>query len=227
MSATRPAALVLADGAPPTRRELDAAWPGWDEGIDLVIAADGGARLADSLGLAIDRWVGDGDSLGEAGIADLQERGIPVDLEPADKDTSDTELGLLAALAAGARSVRILGALGGPRPDHALANVALLGHPAADGRDLAILDPAARIRLLCGPDARLDLPGRIGDVVSLIPLETTTGVTTTGLEFPLDDATLGFGPARGISNVRVASSAAVTIGRGRLLVVEAPARLSP
>ena len=137
-------ALVLADGTAPTRPQLDAAWPGWDEDVDLVVAADGGARMADGLGLRIDRWVGDGDSLGSDGLAELRRRGVAVSLESVDKDATDTELALEAALAAGARSVVILGALGGPRPDHALANVALLGHPSGSGRDLAILDPSAR-----------------------------------------------------------------------------------
>lgn len=219
-------ALVLADGATPTRVGLDIAWPEWDHGVDLVIAADGGARLADALGLPIDQWVGDGDSLGAAGVAALRERGVKADLEPTDKDTSDTELAVLAALAAGAGSIIILGALGGPRPDHALANVALLGHPAALGHELTILDPSARVRLLSGPDTRLILAGRIGDIVSLIPLETTIGVTTTGLRFGLVNATLTFGPARGISNVRDVPSATVALKSGRLLVVEAPARLS-
>lgn len=221
-----PRTLVLADGAPPTRRALDEAWPGWDEGIGMVVAADGGARLADALGFRIHRWVGDGDSLGPEGVAALRRRGLQVDLEPTDKDTSDTELALLAALAAGPGPVTILGALGGPRPDHALANVVLLGHPATAGRDVTILDPAARIRLLSGPDASLVLAGRPGDTVSLIPLETATGVATTGLQFALDGATLAFGPARGISNVRLGSTATVAIATGRLLVVEAPATLT-
>ena len=219
-------ALVLADGAPPTRAALDESWPGWDDDIDLVIAADGGSRLADALGLPIDHWVGDGDSLGAEGVADLRRRGVAVQLEPVEKDSSDTELALLAAVGAGAEAVTILGALGGPRPDHALANVALLGLPAAAGRDLRILDPSARIRLLAGPNGTAAIPGRVGDLVSLIPLETTTGVTTTGLRYALDGATLAFGPARGISNIRDASSATVSLVRGRLLIVEAPARLS-
>ena len=57
-------ALILADGdarpapssTPPGRAGTSA--------IGLVVAADGGARLAGPLGVAIDRWVGDGDSLG-------------------------------------------------------------------------------------------------------------------------------------------------------------------
>jgi thiamine pyrophosphokinase len=220
-------ALVLADGDAPSRAELDLAWPGWDSEADFVVAADGGARLADALGLRIDRWVGDGDSLGADGVADLRRRGIDVRLEPTDKDATDAELALLAAIDAGAAAIVVLGALGGPRPDHALANVALLGHPAAAGREVTLLDASARIRLLAGPAARMALPGNVGDLVSLIPLEMAGGVTTTGLRFALTDATLPFGPARGISNVRTAATAAVAIERGRLLVVEVPATLAP
>lgn len=224
-------ALILADGERPTRAALDAAWPGWAAHVDLVIAVDGGARLADALGLPIDRWVGDGDSLGPEGLAAVRARGVAVDVAPTDKDESDTELGLLAAADAGATSITLLAALGGARPDHAQANIALLGHPAAAGRSLEILDPRARIRLLAGepgegPGAtRMDLPGRLGGIVSLIPLATTTGVTTTGLRYPLEDETLTVGPARGISNVREAAVATVTIRSGRLLVIEAPATL--
>ena len=64
-------AVVLADGAAPTRLALDTAWPGWDDGVDLVVAADAGARHATALGLRLDRWVGDGDSIDPA---DLQTR---------------------------------------------------------------------------------------------------------------------------------------------------------
>jgi thiamine pyrophosphokinase len=56
-------AIVLAGGAVPARADLDAAWPGWDAGLDTVVAADGGARHASALGLAVDHWVGDGDSI--------------------------------------------------------------------------------------------------------------------------------------------------------------------
>lgn len=231
-------ALVLADGDPPTRTALDDAWPGWDTDIDLVVAADGGARLADALGLRIDHWVGDGDSLGPEGIQSLRARGVTVAVASRDKDQSDTELGLEAAVRAGATRITVLGALGGLRPDHALANVAMLGHPAGIGREVEILDPRARIRLLAARAGavgshverldveRLDLSGRIGDLVSLIPLEDVQGASTRGLRFPLDEATLPTGRSRTLSNVRVSATAQVSLRVGRLLVVEAPARFS-
>lgn len=223
-------ALVLADGDSPTREALDSAWPGWAVGIDLVVAADGGARLADALGLRIDAWVGDGDSLGTAALDRLRDGGVPIDLSPEDKDASDAELGLVAAIRAGAKDVTILGALGGPRLDHALANVVLLAHPAAAGCAVRLLDGGARVRLLTapGPAGRpvsIQLAGRIGDLVSLVPMGDVAGVTTAGLRYPLADESLPAGPARGLSNIRATSPAEVRIRAGRLLVVEVPATL--
>ena len=220
-------ALVLADGTAPSRSGLDAAWPGWSDGIGLVVAADGGARLAPALGLRIDRWVGDGDSLGEAGVAELRATGIPVDQARLDKDESDTELAVRVALDAGASEVTILGALGGLRFDHALANVALLALPARLGCPARLLGPEARVRLLIGP-GELDLGGRVGDIVSLLPLGADVeGVVTSGLRYPLRDEPLQAGPARGLSNVRAATEARVAIRSGRLVVVEIPGTLAP
>jgi thiamine pyrophosphokinase len=224
-------ALILADGDGPARDELDAAWPGWDLGIGLVVAADGGARLADRLRVAIDLWVGDGDSLGEDDIAALVARGVPIERTRPDKDESDTELAVAAALRLGADGIVIVGALGGPRIDHALANIGLLAMPELAGRTAIILDDRSRVSLLSapGPDGHAvarALPGRPGDVVSLLPLgHGVEGVTTRDLAYPLADEPLPPGPARGLSNRRVGRDAGVVLRRGLLLIVESPATL--
>jgi thiamine pyrophosphokinase len=216
-------AIVLADGDAPSRRSLDAAWPGWDADVTLVVAADGGARIGAPLGLVIDRWVGDGDSLGAGEVAALRGGGVRVDVASPDKDESDTELALRAALDAGADDIVLLGAIGGGRIDHALANIGLLADAALAGRSLTILGPDGRIRLLRGPGS-IDLSGRVGDLVSLLPFGADVeGVVTEGLRYPLRDEVLAAGPARGLSNVRIAPEARVTVRSGRLLVVETPA----
>ena len=226
MSAPAGRAIVLADGDAPDRAALDATWPGWDEGVAIVVAADGGARHAPGLDLRIDRWVGDGDSFPAADLDALRAAGVPVDLVPAEKDESDTELALRAAVEAGAVAVTVLGALGGPRLDHALANIALLAHPALGGRTAELLDGRSRVRLLRGP-ATLPLDGPVGDLVSLIPSGgDADGVRTEGLRYALHDESLVLGTARGLSNVRVAERASVAIRGGAILVVETPATLS-
>jgi thiamine pyrophosphokinase len=220
-------AVVLADGAGAARQALNQAWPGWADGIELVVAADGGARLADPLGLSIDRWVGDGDSIEPDRLARLRAAGVPVRVVSRDKDESDTELALLEAIGAGAEDVTIIGALGGPRFDHSMANVGLLAHQALGGRPARLLDAATRVTLLRGPGtARLD--GRPGDLVTLLPFGgSAEGVVTDGLRYPLSGETLDPGPSRGLSNVRLGAAAEVRLRAGRLLVIETPATLRP
>ena len=224
-------ALILADGDAPSRSQLDVAWPGWDADVGFVIAADGGARHAPGLGVAIDLWVGDGDSIGAETLAALEAAGVPIERSPSDKDESDTELAVRAAIRLGQTGVVILGALGGARIDHALANIGLLAMPDLAGRSATILDARSRIGLIQAPGSdggavELRLPGRSGDVVSLLPMGAgVDGVTTHGLAYPLTDEPLPAGPARGLSNMRIAADALVVVRRGSLLVVECPATL--
>jgi thiamine pyrophosphokinase len=227
-------ALVLADGESADRPALDRAWPGWDASIDLVVAADGGARLARELGLGIDRWVGDGDSLDVAEIEALRSENIAMDEVRPDKDESDTELALLAAIGSGATDVTILGALGGPRLDHALANVDLLAHPGIGDAEIRLLGGSSRVSIIVARPSAAENPesatgepvtrrfaGAVGDLVSLLPLsETVRGVTTEGLRYALQDEPLLLGPARGLSNVRTGSIATISIRSGRLLVID-------
>jgi thiamine pyrophosphokinase len=227
-------ALILADGDVDSRAALDAAWPGWADGIVLVVAADGGARHAAALGLRIDRWVGDGDSTDSAELARLRDLGADVELHDRDKDESDTELAINAAIAAGADAVTVLGAFGGARLDHALVNVTLLAHPALGDRPASLLSASARVRLAqtTAKDASslpltVDLGGRVGDTVSIIPFGVDgVGIRTAGLRYPLRDETLVLGSARGLSNVRLAADASFVLRGGAVLVVETPATLS-
>ena len=208
-------------GRPSTRRG-----PGWDDGVDRVIAADGGYARALGLGLNPDALVGDLDSLDPALVRAAEAAGVRVRRASTDKDESDAELALLEAVDAGATRVTVLGAFGGPRLDHALANVWLLAHPRLAGIDLALLDATARVVLVTAPGldgsaVTRSLPGRTGAIVSLLPFGgDVAGVTTSGLRYPLRDEPLRSGPARGLSNVRIAQGALVTLRAGRLLVVE-------
>lgn len=221
-------AIILADGDVPSRRLLDEAWPDWADGTELVVAADGGAQHAAGLDLAIDLWVGDGDSVDAAQLALLEAGGVRLHRVPTDKDATDTELAIEIALGAGAHRLAIVGALGGARLDHALANVLLLATVPA-GVDAVLYDGrASRISLMAAPD-RDGLPvgrsftGRMGDIVSLIPIDgAASGVTTQGLRFPLAGEALELGRTRGVSNVRTAESALVGLESGRLLVIETP-----
>ena len=83
----------------------------------LVIAADGGAAKALAAGLRPDVVIGDGDSLPEVEREHLEAIGVEVRRADVDKDESDSELCLLAALEAEATLITFFGALGGERPE--------------------------------------------------------------------------------------------------------------
>jgi thiamine pyrophosphokinase len=206
--------VVVASGA------IEPADAAWLDTADLVIAADGGASSLERMGRAPDRLVGDLDSTDADLVERLRDRGVTIDRHPTDKDASDTELALEAAVAAGATELVLLGALGGQRLDHELANLLLLADAAFAEVDLRLVRGTTTARVLHGGSV-LDLDGAPGAIVSLLPLaDDAVGVTTDGLRWPLADATLHAGRSRGLSNEVVAVPASVRLREGTLLVVE-------
>ena len=94
--------------------------------------------------------VGDMDSADAARVEAVAAAGVPVIRTSSDKDESDTELAVLEAVRLGATRITVLGALGGPRLDHELANVWLLALDDLGGVPTALLDERVRVTLLGG-----------------------------------------------------------------------------
>jgi thiamine pyrophosphokinase len=188
---------------------------------DLLIAADGGARLLEAMGRRPDILVGDLDSIDPNLLRDYERRGVRVERHPVQKDQSDLELALDVALARKPDSIKIVGVLGG-RMDHTLANILILAQRKwpvevwlADGLQLATL--------LRGPtDAIFAVPP--GRIFSMIPLSSAVeGITYHGLEYPLQNETLTLGSTRGLSNRAVQPVVRVTVENGLLMIVMQPA----
>jgi thiamine pyrophosphokinase len=209
-------ALIVADGDVPARSAVDVLLGAPPE---LVIAADGGALKAEGLGYPPRVVVGDADSLAATEVARLRATGTEILIHPADKDESDTELALNEALDRGATRIVIIGAFGGRRLEHTLANVLLLASERVRGRDICLADGASTLRVMHDSE-RLDIVGAPTDYVSLLPLTWhVSRVTTVGLRYVLNGETLDQGPARGLSNELTTASATIQIGQGRLAVV--------
>ena len=213
-------ALIFANGrlaGGPLLRQTRAAMP-----QALVIAADGGARLARSCGLVVDVVIGDMDSIDAQTLEQIQEAGAQLLRHPPDKDETDLELALKWAADQGICCLRVFGALGG-RLDQTLANVSLLALPQLRDCDVQLLDGKQRAWLL-RPGAH-ELVGAAGDTVSLLPLHgPARGIASDGLRWELRNETLQPGPARGISNVLTGPRASLRFNAGLLLVVHTQGR---
>jgi thiamine pyrophosphokinase len=214
-------AIILANGVLKDPAVLKARLAdhrgGW-----LVIAADGGSQHAAALGLTIDAVVGDLDSIEPALRESLATTGASISAWPPEKNETDLELALLHAAAHGAGHIVVLGALGG-RLDMTVANILLLTHPQMAGRRIELWDGPQTAWLVHPPGA--GITGEPGDTLSLIPLGGDAhSVTTDGLAYALEDETLVFGPARGVSNILTAPQAHVALRSGLLLAVHTPGR---
>jgi thiamine pyrophosphokinase len=184
----------------------------------IVIAADGGTVHCRRLGIIPDVVIGDFDSLDEPELLAAQKDGAQLIRHPARKDFTDLELALRYAVERGAQEILVLGALGN-RWDQSLANLLLSAADSLASVNITLLDWPQEIRLV-RPGRSLEIQGNPGDTVSLIPLGIQPlGITTQGLEYPLDNESLEFGGTRGISNVLLGETASVTLKEGLLLCV--------
>lgn len=210
-------ALILAGGDQPDPALLDENWPGWRSAA-LVVAADGGARHAAPLGLPLHQVVGDFDSLSAEDTDELEAAGVMIARFPTNKDATDTELALLAALDAGATEITLLCSWGG-RSDHAIGTLALLAHPRCGEATVVILDEQTRTQLVRS-GAELTLRGAVGRIISITPWGGDATVSATGVRWTLDSADLIAGSTRGISNVATATESIITVHDGAVLVSE-------
>jgi thiamine pyrophosphokinase len=205
--------VIFAGGVVQPGRAVDAALAR----ADMVIAADRGAETALRFGHLPMYIVGDLDSLDKQMLREAHERGSQVVQAQLEKDETDTELAAMVALQHGATEITLLGALGGSRIDHALANVLLL--VGFEATPMHIVDGETSCWLLRGPGKTV-IDGQQGDTLSLLPLTADAdGVQTTGLYYSLRGETLSFGRPRGVSNVLTSHQAEVSLARGLLLIV--------
>lgn len=158
----------------------------------VVVAADGGARHAAALGIQVDVWVGDFDS--SEGV----EVDAPREIYPTAKDETDAELAVRLALERGATELVFLGAFGG-RFDHTAA--LMLGSVRLARTGLSItLSSGDEWAWPLLPDMPLALEFPPGVTLSVVACTDLTGLSLSGVRWPLNGATVPLGSGWPISN---------------------------
>ncbi len=184
---------------------------------DLVVAADGGALHALSVGVVPDLVVGDMDSLGEEGARRVGERGACLERHPSRKDKMDGHLAVLAASKRGARDLDLLCAAGG-RLDAVFALPHLLLAAERLGARATVF--AAWGEMLVVEDGCRTVVGGPGESISVFPLTgAAEGVTLEGFAYPLEGARIEAGDTLGFHNELLGREARVTVKEGALFVI--------
>jgi len=205
---------IILSGGDPLEKIADVTIPEHT----LVIAADSGLAHAGELGLTVDLVVGDMDSVDPSVLADAAAHGVMIERHPTDKDRTDLELAVHAAIDRGAGSITIIGAHTG-RLDHLLGAMGLFAAVAPRLDELIWLDGITDV-IACSPGRTITVAGNAGEQVSLIPTGSDVhGIATGGLHWRLDDETLLAGSTRGLSNTIETPPAWVRVGDGTLLVL--------
>lgn len=183
-----------------------------------VIAADSGMAHARALGVEPELWVGDFDST----PPELERRfaAVPRQAYPSDKDLTDGEIAIDAALALGAGSLVLAGAFGGTRADHAYLHLAAGLRLAERGVATLLTDGRQEgCAVLPGVTEFGYAPGTLFSIACFSDL---SGLSISGAKWPLDRVEVPFGSSLTLSN-EVAGRLEVGLGAGRAMLIAHPA----
>ena len=177
---------------------------------DLVIAADGGVKHTESLGIRPDIVLGDFDSLGYAPAG--------AEVHPVEKDDTDAMLAAKRGLEKGCREFLFYASLDGPRLDHTVANLQTLRYLADRGATGRLVGLRQQVTLL--RNGQLTLPPREKGDISIFAFGgEAKGVTIRGLKYELEKGSLTPSFPLGVSNSFVGKSAEVSVEEGDILVI--------
>lgn len=176
---------------------------------DVVLAVDGGADRALRAGLTPDVVIGDLDSVSPRAKKTLANRLIHVPTQ----ENTDLEKALCWAKKQHVTHATLVGFVG-DRWDFSVGNLLALGAYARHlsitvvGENWRIYPLVKGTQIACQKNKRL----------SLIVLQTCTGITLSGCKYPLHGETLRPGTTRTLSNLTTSTRVRLAFTRGTLLV---------
>ena len=188
-----------------------------------VIAADSGYAHAVAMGFQPNELVGDMDSITAIDLSDARDSNILITQFPANKDLTDTEIAIASALKHDSSHITVVSG-GGDRFDHVLGMVHTLTSIARTVYTTLLIGRARASYVSYARELQFD--AQAGTIVSLVPIGGDATVTTTGLQWELDNDTLHSFASRGVSNIATGTSVSISVTEGCLAVVE-PFFLNP
>lgn len=177
---------------------------------DFVLAADGGVRHTEKLGITPHEILGDFDSLGYVPAG--------ANVFPVEKDDTDAMLAVRRGLSLGYKEFWLYGSLDGPRLDHTVANFQALQYLCDHGAFGYLIGNDTAVTVL--KDGALSFPAGCDGNLSVFCMgRDAEGVTLKGLYYPLEKGKLTAGFPLGVSNHFTGEKAGISVENGSLLIL--------
>ncbi|MEK3808977.1 thiamine diphosphokinase [Bacillus sp. FSL H8-0547] len=184
----------------------DAVWIGVDRGVIYLQQA----------GIIPDRAFGDFDSVTEKELNTLNRSAVHLDLFPAEKDQTDTEIALEWAVKMNPEAIILFGSTGG-RLDHFLANTQLLArYPETN---IEIIDRKNQLSVFLPGTRSVHSESRF-PYISFLPVSLEVrDITLEGFKYPLSGCHIKLGATLCISNELIRPSGTFSFSSGILMMV--------
>ncbi|MGG6432101.1 thiamine diphosphokinase [Anoxybacillus sp. D401a] len=183
----------------------DVYWVGVDRGVLTLLHA----------GIMPKRAFGDFDSIDEQELQQLQTQLPHIDIWPAEKDQTDTDIALEWALEQQAAKIRLFGATGG-RLDHLFGNVQLL-FKGKDGQ-IELIDRQNVVTLHRSGEHIVEKRDEY-TYISFIPLTPIRALTLRGFKYPLDAYDVPLGSTLCVSNELIHYFGTFSFTEGILMMI--------
>ncbi len=182
-----------------------------------VICADSGYKHAKKLGLAPDLLVGDFDS-----YTRKLPKGVEVYRSVPEKDDTDTLMAVKIAIERGYTNIYLYGALGGPRFDHAFANIQTMLYAREHGADLILIGNGTLLLQGAGEAMYTEESKRWGyKYLSVFAITETVKIKSLrGVKYPLENYEMKSSFPIGVSNEITDGQAFLDIESGLALVIQ-------
>jgi len=201
--------IIIANGDSPKRGIVKYLLK---NGVEIIIAADGGANSAYKLGIVPNYIIGDFDSIKPIVKEYFSDKSEIIKYNR--QDDTDVEKALKFAIEKRFETVYLLGGTG-DRMDHSICNLGI------------VLKYYDRIRIILLHGRTILHPYSKDVTLSTIPNETIslyafnniTTITSEGLKYPLRNTTLRFGDSESTSNMALCNEVELKIKDGIIFVI--------
>lgn len=201
--------IIVANGDKPSKRNIEYLLK---HGVSTIIAADGGANSCFNLGIVPKYIIGDFDSIKPKILNYFESRSKIIRYKR--QNDTDVEKALKLAAKKEYETVYLLGGTG-DRLDHSICN---LGFVIKFFSKIRIIIIHGKTVLFPYTDD-VKLESQPGETVSLYAFNSDTHITSSGLKYPLSDASLSFGEKESTSNVALSDYFELKISGGIVFVI--------